>query len=313
MAEQERRVGLLKAAGATPSLAAIVLLAEHLVIAICAAGVGLAAGWLVAPLLTSPGASLVGAASAPALTLATVLLVVVVALVVATASTLVPAVRAARISTVRLLAGTVRSPRRQAWLIQLSSGLPVPLLLGLRLVGRRPRRTLLSGASFTVTAATIVAVLIYHATVHHDALPAGPYSGAADPGQARVDQVLLVVTVIMVVLAAANALFTTWATVLDARRFSAIARSLGTTPRQTASSLLVTQLLPALAGALLGIPVGIALYGAVQEGGSQAGLPLVWLLFLVLGMLAAVVTLTAAPASISTRHPIAQILQSETA
>jgi ABC-type lipoprotein release transport system permease subunit len=313
MAEQERRVGLLKAAGATPSLAAIVLLAEHLVIAICAAGAGLAAGWLVAPLLTSPGASLVGAASAPALTPATVLLVVVVALIVATASTLVPAIRAARISTVRLLAGTVRSPRRQAWLIKLSSGLPVPLLLGLRLVARRPRRTLLSGASFTVTAATIVAVLIYHATVHRDALRAGPYSGAADPGQARVDQVLLVVTVIMVILAAANALFTTWATVLDARRFSAIARSLGTTPRQTASSLLVTQLLPALAGALLGIPVGIALYGAVQKGGSQAGLPLVWLLFLVLGMLAAVVALTAAPASISTRQPIAQILQSETA
>jgi putative ABC transport system permease protein len=313
MAEQERRVGLLKAAGATPSLAAIVLLAEHLIIAICAAGVGLAAGWLVAPLLTSPGASLVGAAGAPALTLATVLLVVVVALVVATASTLVPAVRAARISTVRLLAGAVRSPRRQAWLIKLSSGLPVPLLLGLRLVARRPRRTLLSGASFTVTAATIVAVLVYHATVHHDSFRAGLYSGAADPGQARVDQVLLVVTVIMVVLAAANALFTTWATVLDARRFSAIARSLGTTPRQTASSLLVTQLLPALAGALLGIPVGTALYGAVQGSGSQAGLPLLWLLFLVLGTLAAVVVLTAVPASISTRRPIAPILQSETA
>jgi putative ABC transport system permease protein len=274
---------------------------------------GLAAGWLVAPLLTSPGASLVGAASAPALTLATVLLVVVVALIVATASTLVPAIRAARISTVRLLAGAVRSPRRQAWLIKLSSGLPVPLLLGLRLVARRPRRTLLSGASFTVTCATIVAVLIYHATVHHDALRAGPYSGAADPGQARVDQVLLVVTVIMVVLAAANALFTTWATVLDARRFSAIARSLGTTPGQTASSLLTTQLLPALAGALFGIPVGIALYGAVQQGGSQAGLPLAWILLLVLGMPAAVAALTALPAKISTRQPIAQILQSETA
>jgi len=139
------------------------------------------------------------------------------------------------------------------------------------------------------------------------------YSGAADPGQARVDQVLLVVTIIMVILAAANALFTTWATVLDARRFSAIARSLGTTPRQTAGSLLVTQLLPALAGALLGIPVGIALYGAVQQGGSQAGPPLSWLLFLVLGMLAAVVALTAVPANISTRRSVAQILQSETA
>ena len=62
MTEQERRVGLLKAAGATPSLAAVILLAEHLIIAIGAAAVGLAVGWLVAPLLTSPGASLVGAA-----------------------------------------------------------------------------------------------------------------------------------------------------------------------------------------------------------------------------------------------------------
>ena len=62
-----------------------------------------------------------------------------------------------------------------------------------------------------------------------------------------------------------------------------------------------------------GPPAGIALYGAVQEGGSQAGPPLLWLLFLVLGMLAAVVALTAVPTSISTRQPIAQILQSETA
>jgi len=44
-----------------------------------------------------------------------------------------------------------------------------------------------------------------------------------------------------------------------------------------------------------------------------AGLPLVWILFLVLGMLAAVVALTAVPANISTRQPIAQILQSESA
>ena len=149
MDEQERRVGLLKAAGATPSLAAIVLLAEHLMIAVCAAAAGLAAGWLAAPLLTSPGASLIGAPGSPAFSVPIVLLVVIVALAVATASTLVPALRAARVSTVRLLAGTARPPRRQAWLIRLSSGLPVPLLLGLRLVARRPRRSLLSGASFT--------------------------------------------------------------------------------------------------------------------------------------------------------------------
>ena len=78
-------------------------------------------------------------------------------------------------------------------------------------------------------------------------------------------------------------------------------------------SLLVTQILPALAGVLLGIPLGIALYGAVQGGGSQAGPPLPWLFVLVLGMLAAVIALTAVPATIGTRQPIAQILQAETA
>jgi hypothetical protein len=37
-----------------------------------------------------------------------------------------------------------------------------------------------------------------------------------------------------------------------------------------------------------------------------------WLFLLVLGMLATVAALTAAPASIGTRRPVAQILQAET-
>jgi putative ABC transport system permease protein len=313
MAEQERRVGLLKAAGGTPSLVAAVLLAEHLVVALVAAGAGLAAGWLAAPLLTSPGASLVGSPSAPPLTWSTVLLVAAAATAVAAASTLVPAVRAARISTVAALAGAVRPPRRRAWLIKLSARLPVPLLLGLRLVARRPRRVLLSAASFTVTATTIVAVLIYHATVSQTSGRSGPFSGPPDPGNGRVSQVLLVVTVVMVILAAANAIFTTWATVLDARRFSAIARFLGATPQQTIAGLLAAQLLPALAGAILGIPAGKALYGAVQNGGPQGSPPGWWLLTMVLGMLLAVAGLTAIPARIGARRPVAEILQAELA
>ncbi len=313
MAEQERRVGLLKAAGGTPSMVTAVLLAEHLVVALVAAGAGLAAGWLAAPLLTSPGASLVGSPGAPPLTWSAVLLVAAAAIAVAAASTLVPAVRAARISTVAALAGAVRPPRRRAWLIKLSAQLPVPLLLGLRLVARRPRRVLLSAASFTVTTTTIVAVLIYHATISQTYGRSGPFSGPPDPGNGRVSQVLLVVTVVMVVLAAANAIFTTWATVLDARRFSAIARSIGATPQQTVAGLLAAQLLPALAGAILGIPAGKALYGAVQNGGPQGSPPAWWLLAMVLGMLLAVAGLTAIPARIGARRPVAEILQAELA
>lgn len=232
MAEQEKRVGLLKAAGGTPPLAAAALLAEHLVVALVATGAGLATGWLAAPLLTSPGASLVGSPGPPSLTWSTDLLVAAAAVAVAAASTLVPAMRAARISTVAALAGAARVPQRRAWLIKVSARLPVPLLLGLRLVARRPRRTLLSAASFTVTATTIVAVLIFHATVSQTSERSGPFSGPPNPGDTRVSEVLLVVTVVMVILAATNAIFTTWATVLDARRFSAIARSLGATPQQ---------------------------------------------------------------------------------
>jgi putative ABC transport system permease protein len=313
LAEQEKRVGLLKAVGGTPPLVAAVLLAEHLVVALAAAAAGLAAGWLAAPLLTSPGGSLVGSPGGPSLTSSVVLIVVAAAVAVAAASTLVPAVRAARVAVVAALAAAARAPKRRAWLIRLSAWLPVPLLLGLRLVARRPRRVLLSAASFAVTATTIVAVMIYHATVGQRAERSGPWSGAPDPAQGRISEVLLVVTVVMVILAAANAIFTTWATVLDARRSSAVARSLGATPEQAVAALSAAQLLPALVGALLGIPAGTALYAAVQNGGSQASPPAWWLLVMVLSMLLAVAGLTAIPARIGARYPVAEILQAETA
>jgi ABC-type lipoprotein release transport system permease subunit len=101
---------------------------------------------------------------------------------------------------------------------------------------------------------------------------AGPFAGAPDPGNGRVSEILLVITVVMAILAAANAIFTTWATVLDARQFSAVVRALGATPGQARAGLSAAQVLPALAGALLGIPAGTALYAAVQHGGA-AGRP----------------------------------------
>jgi putative ABC transport system permease protein len=307
MAEQDKRVGLLKAAGGPVPLVAVVLLAEHLLVALVGAVAGLAAGWLVAPLLTSPGASLVGSPGAPPLTWSTVAIVGAAAVVVAAISTVVPTVRAARSSTTAALAGAARPPRRGAWLIRLSACLPVPLLLGLRLVTRRPRRALLSAASFTVTVTTIVAVMTFHATVGKLSSQPGPL----DPGHARVSEVLLVVTVVMGILAAANAIFTTWATVLDTRRFSAIVRSLGATPGQAMAGLAVAQLLPAMAGALLGIPAGAQLYAVVQGSGPAGGIPAWWLLVLVLGLLVAVTGLTAVPARAGVRWPVAAVLGQE--
>ena len=67
---------------------------------------------------------------------------------------------------------------------------------------------------------------------------------------------LLVVTVVLVTLAAVNAIFINRATGQDARRFSAVTRSLGATPSQIIAGLVAAQVLPATAGAMLGIPAG---------------------------------------------------------
>ena len=313
MTQQDRRVGLLKAVGGTPLLAAAALLAEHTVVAVAAAGAGLAIGWLAAPLLTGPGASLLGTAGAPPFTVSTVLLVVCAAVAVAAAATLIPAVRAARMSTVAALASVTRTPRRQAWLLRISAWLPVPLLLALRLIGRRPRRTLLSAASFLVTATTVVAVLSYHATLRVDMTLAGPFGGAPDPMRARMSTVMLVVTIVMGILAAVNAIFTTWATVLDSRHLSAIVRVLGATPRQVVAALSAAQLLPAMAGALLGIPAGTELYAVVQGSGPRGTPSAVWLLFTVLGVLLVAAGLAAIAALASTRQGTAGVLQAEMA
>jgi ABC-type lipoprotein release transport system permease subunit len=306
MADQIRRVGLLKAVGGTPSLVAAVLLAEYVVVALLAAAAGLAVGWLAAPLLTAPSAGLLGRAGAPSLTLSTVGLVTAVALGVAVAATFVPAVRAARTSTVLALADSARAPRRTGWLIALSARLPVPLLLGLRIAARRPRRVVLATLSIAITVSGIVAALSAHAGIDVG-------SSVVDPARAdRLNQILLVITTTLLALAAVNAIFITWATALDVRHSSALARALGATPQQVSAGLSAAQVLPALVGAVLGIPGGIGLIEAVDTGDPTIA-PLWQLLAVVPGTVLVVALLTAIPARIGARRPVAEILQSELA
>src|SRR5580693_4118553 len=268
LSEYARRVGLLKAVGGTPGTVAAMFLAENLVLALLAAAVGLVAGSLAAPLLTNPGAALVGAAGAPSLTAVTALEVIGVALAVALLATVVPAIRAAHTSTVAAINDVARPPRRRGALIRISAGLPVPVLFGLRLVGRRPRRALLSAAN-------------------------------------------IVVTIMLVVLAALNAIFTTWATVIDARRASALMRALGARAPQVSLGLVVAQELAALPGAIVGIPLGILLFHAAVKDGSLPPVP--WIAGAVLGALLAMAALTVIPAWVGARQPAAEVLQAEAA
>jgi ABC-type lipoprotein release transport system permease subunit len=308
MAGQTRRVGQLKTIGGTPGLVATVLLFEHALLALCAAGAGLLAGWLAAPLLSGPGAGLVGAPSAPSLGAPAIGLVTAAALCVAIIATFVPAIRAARISTVSALDNAARTPRRRASVVATSAHLSATLLLGIRMAARRPRRLVLSTLSAAVTASGIVAVLVVHATGADQG-----FLTPDNPQNLRLDQVTSVISVMLIVLAAVNTIFIAWAMALDARHSSAIGRALGATPRQVGAGLAMAQMFPALAGALLGIPGGVGLYNAAKNGGSTT-VPSAWsLVAMVLGTVAAVAVLTAIPARIAARRPVAEILQAETA
>ncbi|NUW38532.1 ABC transporter permease [Nonomuraea rhodomycinica] len=310
MADQSRRVGLLKAVGGTPGLVAAVLLAEYLLVAVVAAAGGLTIGALSAPSLTESSAGLVGGAGTASLTWPTIAVVTAVALGVAIVVTAVPAVRAARSSTVGALADAARPPRRTGWLISLSARLPVPLLLAVRVAARRPRRVALGVAGIAVTVSGIHVLLVLDAFLGGQT-GTGAYT---DAQVAVLRHVLLLWTVILLCLAAVNAVVITWATVLDNRHVSALTRALGATPRDVTVALASAQVLPAFLGAVMGaVPGGWALLAAISTitggDGDKATPPGPWQQSgLVLVTVLVVATLTAVPAHLGGRRPVTAAL-----
>jgi putative ABC transport system permease protein len=300
----------LKSVGGTPGLVAATFLVENLFLALVAAVVGLLAGWGAAPLVSKPEADLVGAPGAPPLTLVMVAVALAVALLVSLASTLVPAIRAARMSTVSALADAPRLPRRRESLMRLSRKLPVPALFGLRLVARRPRRAVLSAASIAVAVMGLVAALSIHAAVDKKFAHFASSGGLVNPDVPRAEQVLTAITISLVILAALTAIFAAWATVLDARRASAVTLALGATPQQVRAGLAMAQVIPAVPGAILGLPLGLGLFEVA--GHHLSGFPpVLWLVVAVLGTVLVVAALTSVPAWIGMRRPVAEMLQTE--
>jgi putative ABC transport system permease protein len=305
MTEQSKRVGLLKAVGATPMTVAVVLLVEQLTLAVGAAAAGLVAGWLIAPRLTSTGAGLVGAPGAPSISVPTVIIIAVIALAVAAISSLVPAIRAARTSTVSALADAPRVPHRRPMLTAVSARLPVPLLLALRQLSRRPRRALLNAISIAVTVTGIAAILASHAHIPIANLT------ISNLKLDRFNELTAIITVMLIILAAVNTTFIAWATAADGRFSSALERALGATAGQVTAALSMAALLPALPGTIIGIPLGIEVYHLLASG-TPLTVPPAWQLAGVfLATLLAVTVLTAIPSRLSARRPPARILQTE--
>ncbi len=225
-----------------------------------------------------PGASLLGSAGSPALTPTTVALAAGLAMAIAISATIAPALRGARTSTIRALNDAARPPQRRPRLIALSSRLGGAGLLAVRLIARRPRRTMLSIVSVTIAVATVIATLIERHAPVLGMRVAGNVLAASR--QASLDHVGDVLSAILLIVAVINLVFATWATVLDAQCPTALARALGATPNQVTTGLAGAQVAPAL----------IAVVPAT---------------------LVAVAALTAIPSRIGAQRPVAEVLRSE--
>ncbi|MFD1545590.1 ABC transporter permease [Nonomuraea guangzhouensis] len=303
-AKQTRRVGLLKAVGATPGLVAVVLLAEYLTLALLADALGLVVARLAAPAVSNPTASLISAASGP--TRGTIIATTVFALLVAALSTLGPTVRALHTATVPALADSAHRPRRRALSTPLSAWLPTPLMLGLRLIARRPGRAVLHACG----TATTVTMLTSGLTLYVQ--PSKGYGALDNLRDDQARELLLTVTTVLVALAAVNIITLTWTLAVEARVNMAITRALGATPGQVSAGLAVAQLLPALPGAIAGAPMGIVLYWALSVG--ELVLPSMgWVIAAVLATLLATVALASVPARFAARRPVAQTLSADAA
>ncbi|MFD7817496.1 FtsX-like permease family protein [Streptomyces sp. NPDC059785] len=296
-----RRAGLLKAVGAGPGTVAAVLLTQHLLLTVVATALGLAFATLAAPGLAVPSAGLLDSAGPPSTD--TVVAAVLAAVVISLAGTLGPVLRAARASTVQALVDPAHLLTYHPRLTALTAYLPTSLLLGVRLLARRPGRAALTSVGTAATCVMVTAVLTFHAD------PA--YSRISEDRDVLTDRTLLGVTLALAALSTLNTVFLGWRTAVQARRALTITRTLGATPGQVVTALCVAQLLSAVPGVVLGIPAGLGLYGLFS---FEMWVPATaWLLTVALATLLAVAALTALPAWVHTRGPAGRALDAELA
>ena len=134
--------------------------------------------------------------------------------------------------------------------------------------------------------------------------PPSPRPPAALAAGLRRAGILYPFLILFVVLSISSGPFFTKVNLLDASGSNAEAARL---------SGVRVQVLPAVPGTLLGIPLGIGLLLAADGGGKVTIPPAWWLAAAVLTILAAVAVMASIPGLIGARVPASQILQSETA
>jgi putative ABC transport system permease protein len=319
MAARVRQVGTLKAVGVTPRQVVLVLLVEQLVIGALATAIGLGAGRLLAPSLAQTSVTTLGSPQPPPLTWTRAGVVAAAAAAVVVLGTIRPALRGIGQSTLRSLVAGPRTPRRAGWLARLAAyaGVPLPGVLGMRSTWRRPGRQLTNAVGLGLGVAMIVVAVTLGASLDVlNATPAEPGHAASDAAVAilydQIRAIVLATAGLLFALGTINALIVATFAARDVARNHAILRAIGATPRQTAITLIVSQLGACALAVATGVPLGLGLW-SLLEGGDLPAVHIPWTSVLLLAAAVPVVfaAIVSVPARLLARQPVAPLLTYE--
>jgi putative ABC transport system permease protein len=309
---QHREIGLLKAVGLTPRQVSLVFVLDSAMLGLVAAGLGFAAGAVLAPRVAAASAvTLISppeTAANPWHLLAAGCVVVSVLAVSAFTSSR----RAARFGVLHAIQAGAPSPARSARLTRAVArlALSLPVELGLKDLLARRRRALWLAGAIAMTGAVLVFTLSMQAALN--ARPAGEVSDVPTELPVLIyafDAVLLVMTVTALVSVALLS-------VRERIRDFGVLKAIGLTPRENGASLVSAHAVLAVLPALVSIPLGIGLYLGVYAAaaGDVEGVDLApwWLLALVpIALPLLVAAATSLPARLASRVRVAEAVRYE--
>ena len=292
---QAREIGTLKATGLTPMQIATSFTLEQLVLGALGCLVGLVAGRVLTPLVTTESAALLQASGTPPLELQTAVAIGTGTLAFVLLFTALPALHIARRTTAETFHAGLSIGAGRSWLGRLAARARLPLItsLGASDTLARPGRSLPAIIVLALTIGSVVGTLGMEASLDVSSgstttnvdgpMPIGdPIDDDVDEAAALrpvvygLDAALLVVGLI-------GLLATVILSVRERVRDVGLLLAVGLTPHQVARSLVSGQALVAALAALVGIPFGLAIFRlavAAAGSGDEFAYPAWWALCL---------------------------------
>jgi putative ABC transport system permease protein len=331
LVSEARELTLLQVAGATPVRLALLIAAEHALVAAAGAAAGILVARVVAPRVAQSAATVFGSVS-PRLSLGDVVGVGVAAVAVSVLVSALGGLGAGRRSlAVVARGGTGRVRRSRAASLAMRSWSSSTLVLGLKDVATRRGRAVV--AVLSVALAVTIAVAIVGlgtseldpaiAPSHAESLPADPAGISSLPvwssavtGQA-IGRIMTLITAMQALLggvAVVTLLAAASMSIQERLRELGVLHALGCTAAQLAGASAVSQGALGVIGAALGLPLGLGVYRlfkGMAGGGFTGSLPPVAIALIALAAISIAAAAGAIPALLAQRVQASQALAAE--